>query len=111
MNPPIDDDIPAEIDFRKGTRGLHHIPARATTLMPASIEVGVWRYFSGKAEARGVPLSQLLTNQETELVQRGMVVSLVTTESTTVPIHSIAKMLASHAKRDNDVLGHSCACS
>jgi len=36
---PIEEhDTPAEIDFSKGTRGLHHIPPGATVLMPASIE-------------------------------------------------------------------------
>ena len=29
--------------------------------MPASIEKGVWDYFSAKAEQRGVELSELLT--------------------------------------------------
>jgi hypothetical protein len=29
--------------------------------MPVSIERGVWEYFSGKAERRGVGLSELLT--------------------------------------------------
>ena len=61
-NQPIDDsDMPAEIDFSKGARGLHHIPAGAKVLMPASIESGVWAYFSGKAEQRGLDLSELLT--------------------------------------------------
>src|SRR5438094_863959 len=45
---------PAEIDFSKGVRGLHHVPATARILMPASIERSVWEYFSGKAEQRGV---------------------------------------------------------
>ncbi|MBK5292150.1 MAG: hypothetical protein JJE04_10790 [Acidobacteriia bacterium] len=54
-------DMPAEIDFSKGVRGLHHIPPGAKVLMPASIERSVWEYFSGKAEQRGVDLSDLLT--------------------------------------------------
>ena len=59
---PIDDkDMPREIDFSKGVRGLHHIPQDAKVLMPASIEKGVWEYFSGKAEERGIQLSELLT--------------------------------------------------
>ena len=46
-NQPLDDnDIPAEIDFSKGIRGLHHIPAKV--LMPVSIERSVWEYLSGK---------------------------------------------------------------
>jgi hypothetical protein len=61
-NTPIEDNgMPAEIDFSKGARGLHHIPAGAKVLMPASIEKSVWAYFSGKAEERGIPLSELLT--------------------------------------------------
>ena len=61
-NQPIeDDDMPCEIDFSESIRGLHHIPAGAKVLMPASIEKSVWTYFSGKAEERGVELSELLT--------------------------------------------------
>ena len=59
---PIDDkDMPAEIDFSKGVRGLHHIPPRAKVLMPVSIERDVWEYFSEKAARRGVNLSDLMT--------------------------------------------------
>ena len=61
-NEPIEDnDMPAEIDFSQGVHGLHHIPSDAKVLMPASIERTVWEYFSGKAEQRGVDLSELLT--------------------------------------------------
>jgi hypothetical protein len=61
-NQPIDDDdMPAEIDFSKGVRGLHHVPAGARVLMPVSIERGVWEYFAGKAEQRGVDVSELVT--------------------------------------------------
>ena len=59
--PIPDNDMPAEIDFSKGVRGLHHISPGATVLMPASIEKSVWMYFSGKAEERGIQLSELLT--------------------------------------------------
>ena len=66
-NQPIDDDgMPAEIDFSKGVRGLHHIPPGAKVLMPASIERSVWEYFSGKAEQRGIGLPEPLT----EILQR-----------------------------------------
>ena len=59
---PIEDDgMPAEIDFTKGVRGLHHIPPGAKVLMPASIERSVWEYFSGKAAQKGVELSDLLS--------------------------------------------------
>ena len=56
-----DDDMPAEIDFSKGVRGLHHIPEGAKVLMPAAIEQSVWEYFANKAEQRGIGLSELLT--------------------------------------------------
>lgn len=56
-----DDDMPPEIDFSKGVRGLHHIPPEATVFVPACIERGVWEYFSGKAEQRGIELSELLS--------------------------------------------------
>ena len=59
--PNEDNDMPAEIDFSKGVRGLHHIPTGAKVMMPASIERSVWEYFSGKAEQRGVDLADLLT--------------------------------------------------
>lgn len=56
-----DDDLPPEIDFSKGVRGLHHIPPSSKVFVPASIERGVWEYFSGKAEQKGVELSELLS--------------------------------------------------
>jgi hypothetical protein len=59
---PIDDNgTPAEIDFSQGVRGLHHVPPGAKVLLPVSIEKSVWTYFSGKAEQRGVQLSDLVT--------------------------------------------------
>ena len=61
LDPSDDDGMPAEIDFTKGVRGLHHVPPDAKVLMPAAIERSVWEYFSGKAEQKGVDLSELLT--------------------------------------------------
>jgi hypothetical protein len=43
--PSENNDMPAEIDFSKGIRGLHHIPSGAKVLMPACIEKSVWEYF------------------------------------------------------------------
>ena len=60
--PLDDDDMAAEINFSNGVRGLHHIPAGAKVFMPASIERSVWEYFSGKAEQKGIDLSELLTD-------------------------------------------------
>ena len=57
-----DDDLPAEVDFSNGVRGLHHIPADAKVFLPTSIERSVWQYFSKKAEQKGVDLSDLLTD-------------------------------------------------
>jgi hypothetical protein len=56
-----DDNMPAEINFAKAARGLHHIPTDAKVFVPASIERQVWEYFSEKAEQRGIDLSELLT--------------------------------------------------
>ena len=57
-----DDDMPAEVDFSKAVRGLHHIPVGAKVYLPASIERSVWEYFSAKAKQKGVDLSELLTD-------------------------------------------------
>ena len=68
-NQPIEnDDMPDEIDFSGGSRGLHHIPPQAKVFLPASIERSVWEYFSGKAEQKGMGLSELLT----EVLKRDM---------------------------------------
>jgi len=60
-NPIGNNDMPDEIDFSRGSRGLHHIPPQAKVFLPASIERSVWEYFSGKAEQKGMGLSELLT--------------------------------------------------
>jgi hypothetical protein len=60
---PIEDDsMPAEIDFSKGVRGLHHIPPSAKVFLPVSIERSVWQYFSLRAQKKGMDLSELLTD-------------------------------------------------
>jgi hypothetical protein len=59
---PIEDEMPDEIDFSKGARGLHHIPADAKVFLPTSIERSVWEYFSTKAQQKGVGMSELLTD-------------------------------------------------
>ena len=53
--------MPAEIDFGKGRRGMHHLPPGAKVLMPVSIEKDVWEYLSNKAGQRGIALSELVT--------------------------------------------------
>jgi hypothetical protein len=55
------DDVPPEIDFSKGIRGLHHIPPDAKVFVPTSIERGVWQYFEEKAQQRGIDVSELLS--------------------------------------------------
>lgn len=60
-NQPADDEMPSEIDFSKGVRGLHHIAPGSKVFMPVSIEKGVWEYFSAIADQRGVELSELVT--------------------------------------------------
>ena len=64
--PVKNDEMPSEVDFSKGTRGLHHVPAGARVFIPAAIERSVWEYFSAKAAQKGVDLSELLT----EVLQR-----------------------------------------
>jgi len=59
---PEDNQMPAQIDFSKGIRGLHHIPPGARVFLPTSIERSVWEYFSAKAEQKGIDLSELLTD-------------------------------------------------
>ena len=60
---PIEDDsMPAEVDFSKGVRGLHHVLPSAKVFLPASIERSVWQYFSVRAQKKGVDLSDLLTD-------------------------------------------------
>ena len=63
MSDPIqDDNMPSDLDFSKGVRGLHHIPSDAKVFLPASIERSVWQYFSTRAQEKGVDLSDLLTD-------------------------------------------------
>jgi hypothetical protein len=59
---PEDDEMPAEIDFGNGVRGLHHIPSGAKIFLPTSIERSVWEYFSRRAEQKGIGLPELLTD-------------------------------------------------
>jgi hypothetical protein len=60
--PVEDDEMPAEIDFSGGVRGLHHIPPTTRVFLPTSIERSVWEYFSRRAEEKGVGLPELLTD-------------------------------------------------
>jgi hypothetical protein len=62
MNNLEDDDMPDEIDFSTGVKGLHHIPPGSRIFLPTSIERSVWEYFSRKAEQKGINLEDLLTD-------------------------------------------------
>jgi hypothetical protein len=66
--PIQEDDMPGEVDFSKGVRGLHHIPPGAKVFLPASIERSVQQYSSKKAEEKGVDFSELLT----DVLKRGI---------------------------------------
>ena len=39
-----DENLPDEIDFSKGVRGLHQIPAGAKVMMPGFHRESVWAY-------------------------------------------------------------------
>jgi len=56
------DEMPAEIDFSAGVRGLHHLPPGSKVFLPTSIERSVWEYFSRRAEQKGIGLPELLTD-------------------------------------------------
>jgi hypothetical protein len=43
-----ENDMPAEIDFGKAARGVHHIRAGEKIFMPAFVEKKVWEYFAAK---------------------------------------------------------------
>lgn len=60
--PIKEEEMPAEIDFSKASRGRHHIPSNSKVFLPASIERSVWEYFADKAEKKGVGLSELLSD-------------------------------------------------
>ncbi len=69
--PTHDGGMPAEIDFGKGVRGLHHVPPNAKVFVPASIEREIWEYFFRKAQQNGIELSELLT----EVLRRDIEIS------------------------------------
>jgi hypothetical protein len=58
---PTADEMPDEIDFSNAQRGVHLIKSEARVCVPASIEEGVWKYFSAKAAKKGVDVADLLT--------------------------------------------------
>jgi hypothetical protein len=52
------DDMPAEIDFSRGTRGRFHRP-NARLNLPVYLDADVQRYLAAIAAKKGVPLSEL----------------------------------------------------
>ena len=68
---PLDDDMPAEIDFSKGARGKFFKPG-ATLSLPVYLEAGVQAYLADHAKARGIEVAQLvneLLKKDIELIE------------------------------------------
>jgi hypothetical protein len=56
---PSNDDMPAEIDFSKGTRGKFFRPGARASL-PVYLDAEVQDYLAERARARGIEVSQLV---------------------------------------------------
>lgn len=68
---PVDDDIPSEVDFSKGTRGKFFKPGAGISL-PVYLEAEVQAYLSARAEAKGIDMAQLvneLLRKDIELIE------------------------------------------
>lgn len=68
---PLDDDMPAEIDFSKGTRGKFFKPGAQINL-PVYLEAEVQAYLADRAKARGIEVAQLvneLLKKDIELIE------------------------------------------
>ena len=68
---PNDDDMPAEIDFSKGTRGKF-FKAGARLNLPVYLEAEVQAYLADRAKARGIEVAQLvneLLKKDIELIE------------------------------------------
>ena len=66
-----DDDLPAEVDFSKGTRG-RFFQAGARANLPVYLDAEVQAYLSARAQARGVDMGQLvndLLRKDIELIE------------------------------------------
>ncbi len=65
------DDMPAEIDFSKGTRGTFFKPS-ARLNRPVYLEADVQDYLAARAKARGIEVAQLvneLLKKDIELIE------------------------------------------
>ena len=70
---PLDDEIPAEIDFSKGQRGKFHSPG-AKLALPVYLDDQVQATLAALAHAKGVDLSHLvndLLRKDIELIALG----------------------------------------
>ena len=68
---PLDNDMPAEIDFSKGTRGKFFKPGARLNL-PVYLEAEVQAYLADRAKARGIEVAQLvneLLKKDIELIE------------------------------------------
>ena len=68
---PNDDDMPAEIDFSKGTRAKF-FKAGARLDLPVYLEAEVQAYLADRAKARGIEVAQLvneLLKKDIELIE------------------------------------------
>jgi hypothetical protein len=68
---PHDDDMPAEIDFSKGSRGKFFKPGAKLNL-PVYLEAEVQDYLAARAKARGIEVDQLvneLLKKDIELIE------------------------------------------
>jgi len=68
---PSNDDMPAEIDFSKGTRGKFFRPSTRLSL-PVYLDAEVQDYLAERARARGIEVSQLvneLLKKDIELIK------------------------------------------
>ena len=68
---PLDDDMPAEIDFSKGTRGKFFEPGGRLNV-PVYLEAEVQDYLAARAKARGIEVAQLvneLLKKDIELIE------------------------------------------
>lgn len=66
-----DDDMPAEIDFSKGSRGKF-FKAGAVLNLPVYLEAEVQAYLADRAKARGIEVAQLvneLLKKDIELIE------------------------------------------
>jgi hypothetical protein len=63
------DDMPAEIDFSKGTRGKFFRP-NARMSLPVYLDADVQNYLSASAKARGIDVDQLVNDLLKQDIER-----------------------------------------